>query len=133
MGASVGMAHGMSKALKEKGKGKIVGVLGDSTFIHSGITPLLNMAYNKGDAVIVIADNRTTAMTGMQEHPATGFTLQGEQTKQLDFATLAAALGVESVRIIDPYDIKMTRTVMKEELNKSGPSVVDLQPSLRIE
>jgi indolepyruvate ferredoxin oxidoreductase alpha subunit len=124
MGASIGMAHGMSKALKEKGKGKIVGVLGDSTFIHSGITPLLNMAYNKGDAVIVIADNRTTAMTGMQEHPATGFTLQGEQTKQLDFATLAAALGVESVRIIDPYDIKMTRTVMKEELNKSGPSVV---------
>ena len=124
MGASVGMAHGMSKALKEKGKGKIVGVLGDSTFIHSGITPLLNMAYNKGDAVIVIADNRTTAMTGMQEHPATGFTLQGEQTKQLDFATLAAALGVESVRIIDPYDIKMTRIVMKEELNKSGPSVV---------
>ena len=124
MGASVGMAHGMSKALKEKGKGKIVGVIGDSTFIHSGITPLLNMAYNKGDAVIVIADNRTTAMTGMQEHPATGFTLQGEQTKQLDFATLAAALGVESVRIIDPYDIKMTRTVMKEELNKSGPSVV---------
>ena len=124
MGASIGMAHGMSKALKEKGKGKIVGVIGDSTFIHSGITPLLNMAYNKGDAVIVIADNRTTAMTGMQEHPATGFTLQGEQTKQLDFATLAAALGVESVRIIDPYDIKMTRTVMKEELNKSGPSVV---------
>ena len=124
MGASVGMAHGMSKALKEKGKGKIVGVLGDSTFIHSGITPLLNMAYNKGDAVIVIADNRTTAMTGMQEHPATGFTLQGEQTKQLDFATLAAALGVGSVRVIDPYDIKMTRTVMKEELNKSGPSVV---------
>ena len=124
MGASVGMAHGMSKALKEKGKGKIVGVIGDSTFIHSGITPLLNMAYNKGDAVIVIADNRTTAMTGMQEHPATGFTLQGEQTKQLDFATLAAALGVESVRVIDPYDIKMTRIVMKEELNKSGPSVV---------
>jgi len=63
-------------------------------------------------------------MTGMQDTPATGFTLQGEQTKQLDFATLAAALGVESVRIIDPYDIKMTRIVMKEELNKSGPSVV---------
>lgn len=124
MGASVGMAHGMSKALKEKGKGKIVGVIGDSTFIHSGITPLLNMAYNKGDAVIVIADNRTTAMTGMQEHPATGFTLQGEQTTQLDFTTLALALGVASVRIIDPYDIKMTRTVMKEELSKSGPSVV---------
>jgi indolepyruvate ferredoxin oxidoreductase alpha subunit len=124
MGASVGMAHGMSKALKEKGKGKIVGVLGDSTFLHSGITPLLDMVYNKGDAVIVIADNRTTAMTGMQEHPATGFTLQGEPTKAVDFSVLAAALGVESVRVLDPYDLKMTRTVMKEELEKPGPSVV---------
>jgi indolepyruvate ferredoxin oxidoreductase alpha subunit len=124
MGASVGMAHGMSKALKDKGKGKVVGVIGDSTFIHSGITPLLNMAYNKGDAVIVIADNRTTAMTGMQEHPATGFTLQGEPTRQLNFAELAAALGVESVRTIDPYDIKQTRTVMKEELARPGASVV---------
>lgn len=124
MGASVGMAHGMSKALKEKGKGKVVGVIGDSTFIHSGITPLLNLVYNKGDAVIVIADNRTTAMTGMQEHPATGFTLQGEKTRALDFTVLAAALGVENVRVIDPYDLKMTRTVMKEELEKPGPSVV---------
>jgi indolepyruvate ferredoxin oxidoreductase alpha subunit len=124
MGASIGMAHGMSKALKEKGKGKVVGVIGDSTFIHSGITPLLNMAYNKSEAVIVIADNRTTAMTGMQEHPATGFTLQGEQTKALDFTVLAKALGVENVRVIDPYNLKMTRTIMKEELAKPGPSVV---------
>jgi len=124
MGASIGMAHGMSKALKEKGKGKVVGVIGDSTFIHSGITPLLNLAYNKGDAVIVIADNRTTAMTGMQEHPATGFTLQGEQTGQLNFAELASTLGIKSVRTIDPYDIKQTRTVMKEELARPGASVV---------
>ena len=79
------MAHGMSKALKDKGKGKVVGVIGDSTFIHSGITPLLNMSYNKSDAVIVICDNRTTAMTGMQEHPATGYTLQGEKTKGTRF------------------------------------------------
>ena len=86
MGASIGMAHGMSKALKEKGKGKVVGVIGDSTFIHSGITPLLNMAYNRSDAVIVILDNRTTAMTGMQEHPATGLTLQGEKTKSVDIS-----------------------------------------------
>lgn len=124
MGASIGMAHGMSKALKDKGKGKVVGVIGDSTFIHSGITPLLNMAYNKSDAVIVICDNRTTAMTGMQEHPATGYTLQGEKTKELDFTTLASALGIDSVRVIDPYDIKSTRKVMNEELSKSGPSVV---------
>jgi indolepyruvate ferredoxin oxidoreductase alpha subunit len=124
MGASIGMAHGMSKVLGEKGRGRVVGVIGDSTFLHSGITPLLNMAYNKSEAVIVIADNRTTAMTGMQEHPATGFTLQGEPTQSVDFSTLAAALGVKNIRIIDPYDLAMTRTVMKEELAKSGPSVV---------
>ncbi|HVO67101.1 MAG TPA: indolepyruvate ferredoxin oxidoreductase subunit alpha [Syntrophales bacterium] len=124
MGASVGMAHGMSKALKDKGKGKVVGVIGDSTFIHSGMTPLLNMAYNKSEAVIVICDNRTTAMTGMQEHPATGYTLQGEKTKELDFATLATALGIDSVNVIDPYDIKATSKVLKKELSKSGPSVI---------
>jgi indolepyruvate ferredoxin oxidoreductase alpha subunit len=124
MGASIGMAHGMSKALQEKGKGKIVGVIGDSTFVHSGITPLLNMAYNKSDAVIVICDNRTTAMTGMQDHPATGSTLQGESTKELNFEELASALGIESVRVVDPFTIKDTRAVLKEELSKSGPSLV---------
>ncbi|MCX5833000.1 MAG: indolepyruvate ferredoxin oxidoreductase subunit alpha [Deltaproteobacteria bacterium] len=124
MGASIGMAHGMSKALGEKGKGKIVGVIGDSTFVHSGITPLLNMAYNKSDAVIIIADNRTTAMTGMQDHPATGTTLQGEKTKELDFAALAKVLGIESVRIVHPLNIKKTTAVLKEELEKEGPSVI---------
>ena len=124
MGASIGMAHGMSKALKDKGKGKVVGVIGDSTFIHSGITPLLNMAYNKSNAVIVICDNRTTAMTGMQEHPGTGYTLQGEKTKELDLENLALSLGIDTVRVIDPYDIGTTRAVMKEELERSGPSLV---------
>jgi indolepyruvate ferredoxin oxidoreductase, alpha subunit len=124
MGASIGMAHGMSKALGEKGGGKVVGVIGDSTFLHSGITPLLNMAYNHSNAVIVICDNRTTAMTGMQEHPATGFTLQGEKTFNVDLATLVKTLGIESVRIVDPYDLKAVRTVIKEELARSGPSVV---------
>jgi indolepyruvate ferredoxin oxidoreductase alpha subunit len=124
MGASIGMAHGMSKALKEKGKGKVVGVIGDSTFIHSGITPLLNMAYNKSNAVIIICDNSTTAMTGMQEHPATGYTLLGETAKQLNLKVLVSALGIENIRVVDPYDLKMTRTVIKEELAKDGPSVV---------
>jgi indolepyruvate ferredoxin oxidoreductase alpha subunit len=124
MGASIGMAHGMSKALKEKGKGKVIGVIGDSTFIHSGITPLLNMAYNKSNAVIIICDNSTTAMTGMQEHPATGYTLLGEKTKQLDLKVLISALGIENIRVVDPYDLKITRTVIKEELAKDGPSVV---------
>jgi indolepyruvate ferredoxin oxidoreductase, alpha subunit len=124
MGASIGMAHGMSKALGEKGRGKVVGVIGDSTFLHSGITPLLDMAYNKSNAVIIICDNRTTAMTGMQEHPATGFTLQGEKTFGVDLAALAGVLGIESIRIVDPYDLKNVRNVLKEELAKDGPSVV---------
>ena len=124
MGASIGMAHGMSKALKEKGKGKVIGVIGDGTFIHSGITPLLNMAYNQGEAVIVICDNRTTAMTGMQEHPATGYTLQGLKAKELDISALAKVLGIDSVLVIDPYDIKNTRDVMREELARPGSSVV---------
>ncbi len=124
MGASIGMAHGMSKALKEKGKGKIVGVIGDSTFIHSGITPLLNMAYNKSNAVIIICDNSTTAMTGMQEHPGTGYTILGEKAIQLDLKVLVSALGIQNIRVVDPYDLKNTRTVIKEELAKDGPSVV---------
>ncbi len=124
MGASIGMAHGMSKALGEKGRGKVVGVIGDSTFIHSGITPLLDMAYNRSNAVIVICDNRTTAMTGLQEHPATGFTLQGAKTMGVDLAALAGTLGIESVRVVDPHDLKAVRSVLKEELAKEGPSVV---------
>ena len=124
MGASIGMAHGMSKALKDKGKGKVVGVIGDSTFLHSGITSLLNMAYNRSNAVIVICDNRTTAMTGMQEHPGTGFTLLGEKAASVDLESLVRALGIESVRVVDPYDLKSVKTAVKEELAKDGPSVV---------
>ncbi|MBN1549001.1 MAG: indolepyruvate ferredoxin oxidoreductase subunit alpha [Syntrophaceae bacterium] len=124
MGASISMAHGMSKALKEKGKGKVVAVIGDSTFVHSGMTPLLNMAYNGSDAVVVICDNSTTAMTGMQEHPATGFTLQGQPTKKLDFAALAKVFGIDNVQVINPYDLKQVRKVMREELANAGPSVV---------
>ena len=124
MGASIGIAHGMSKALGPKGKGKVVGVIGDSTFIHSGITTLLNTAYNRSDAVFIIADNRTTAMTGMQEHPATGFTLQGEKTKELDFAALGKVLGIDSVEVIDPLNFKDTTRVLKQELQKEGPSLI---------
>lgn len=124
MGASIGMAHGISKALRERGKGKAVGVLGDSTFIHSGITPLLNTAYNRSDVVIIIADNSTTAMTGMQHHPGTGTTLQGNPAVTLNFEKLAESLGIESIRVIDPYDLKNTRAVMKEELARTGPSLV---------
>ncbi|MEA1970120.1 MAG: thiamine pyrophosphate-dependent enzyme, partial [Thermodesulfobacteriota bacterium] len=122
MGASVGMAHGMDKVIGEKEK--VVGVIGDSTFIHSGITPLLNMAYNRSNSVIIICDNRTTAMTGMQENPSTGFTLQGKSTKELDFVKLAEALGIDNVRVVDPFDMKNTRSVIKEQLSTEGPSLV---------
>ncbi len=124
MGASIGMAHGMSKALKEKGKGKVVGVIGDSTFLHSGITPLLDMAYNQSDALIIILDNSTTAMTGMQEHPGTGYTLMGIETKQVKLENLVSVLGIEHVRVVDPIDQKATTSAIKEELTKPGPSVI---------
>lgn len=124
MGASIGMAHGMSKALKEKGKGKVVGVIGDSTFLHSGITPLLNMAYNNSEALIIILDNSTTAMTGMQEHPGTGYTLLGKEAKKVDLHILVSALGIENIKVIDPLDIKETHNAIKEELASHGPSVI---------
>jgi len=124
MGASIGIAHGMSKALGAKGKGKVVGVIGDSTFIHSGITTLLNVAYNRSDAVIIIADNRTTAMTGMQEHPATGYTLQGAKAKELDFEALGRVLGIDHIEVIDPLEFKNTTEVLKRELQKEGPSLI---------
>jgi indolepyruvate ferredoxin oxidoreductase, alpha subunit len=127
MGASIGMAHGMSKALKEKGKGKVVGVIGDSTFLHSGITSLLNMAYNNSDALIIILDNSTTAMTGMQEHPGTGYTLMGKEAKKVDLKVLVSALGIENIKVIDPLDQKATRSAIKEELAKDGPSVIIAQ------
>jgi indolepyruvate ferredoxin oxidoreductase alpha subunit len=127
MGASIGMAHGMSKALGEKGKGKVVGVIGDSTFLHSGITSLLNMAYNQSDALIIILDNSTTAMTGMQEHPGTGFTLMGKEAKRVNLNVLVSALGIENIKVIDPNNLKESRAAIKEELASSGPSVIIAQ------
>lgn len=124
MGASIGMAHGMSKALKEKGKGRVAGVIGDSTFLHSGLTPLLDMAYNQSDALIIILDNSTTAMTGMQEHPGTGYTLMGKETKQVNLENLIVALGIGHVKVVDPIDQKATTAAIKEALAQSGPSVI---------
>jgi len=124
MGASIGMAHGMSKAMKEKGKGKVVGVIGDSTFLHSGITPLLNMAYNHSNALIIILDNSTTAMTGMQEHPGTGFTLMGKATKKVNLKDLISSLGIDNIKAINPFNQMETISAIKEELSKEGPSVI---------
>lgn len=124
MGASVGNAHGIDMALGEKVGGKVVAVIGDSTFMHSGITGLLDIVYNKGNSTVIILDNRTTAMTGRQENPGTGFTLQGEETKTLDLQALCKGLGVEHVKKVNPYDLKLLKTVISEEVERKAPSVI---------
>jgi indolepyruvate ferredoxin oxidoreductase alpha subunit len=123
MGAGINHAHGMSKVFGP-GREKLAAVIGDSTFYHSGITGLLNLAYNRGAAVIVILDNRTTAMTGAQNHPGTGVTIGGDRTTSLDLEALVKALGIEWVRTINPYEVKNTREVIKEALAYEGPAVI---------
>jgi indolepyruvate ferredoxin oxidoreductase alpha subunit len=124
MGSSIGSAHGMTKALGEAGKGKIVAVIGDSTFLHGGVHPLMNMGYNKSYATVLLLDNRTTGMTGQQEHPATGYTLSGEAAHRIDFVELGRALGIENPRKVNPWSLEETERVIKEELEKDEPSLV---------
>ena len=121
MGASIGNAHGFEKA---KHEGPVAAVIGDSTFFHSGLTGLLNIVYNRGASTIVVVDNRTTAMTGHQEHPGTGRTLMGEEAREITIERVARGLGVERVRVIDPYNLKNTEKVLGEELAANEPSVV---------
>jgi indolepyruvate ferredoxin oxidoreductase alpha subunit len=124
MGASIGQAHGANKVgIKQKN----VAVLGDSTFFHTGMPALLNVAYNKGETVTIILDNRTTAMTGHQENPATGRTLKGEPTLQVDFEDLARAMGIEHVYVVDPYDLRQVETALRASLEVEGPAVVVAQ------
>ncbi|MBU0482146.1 MAG: indolepyruvate ferredoxin oxidoreductase subunit alpha [Proteobacteria bacterium] len=124
MGASIGVAHGMAKALGDEGKGKIVAVLGDSTFIHSGITGLINTVYNKDYSTVIILDNRITAMTGHQPNPASGSTLMGEPANSINFEELCRAIGVKHVRTVNPQNIKETHDALKEEIERDEPSVV---------
>jgi indolepyruvate ferredoxin oxidoreductase alpha subunit len=124
MGSSISGAHGMTKALGEAGKGKIVGVIGDSTFLHSGVHPLMDVAYNKSYATIILLDNRTTGMTGQQEHPATGYRISGETAHRIDFVELGRALGIENPRKVNPWHLEETERVIKEELDKDDPSLV---------
>jgi len=123
MGASIGMAVGMEKANPDL-QGKVVAVIGDSTFLHSGITGLLNAVYNKSSLTLIILDNRTTAMTGHQDHPATGRTLMGESTRPVNLEKLAEALGVKRVKTVDPLDLEAIKTVVKEETAAQEPSVI---------
>jgi indolepyruvate ferredoxin oxidoreductase alpha subunit len=121
MGAGVTMAHGMDVAGEPR---KVVGIVGDSTFFHSGVTGLLDIAYNRGRSTIVVVDNRTTAMTGHQDHPGTGRTLMGEPTGAVSIEALGQACGIRRVVTVDPYDLKATAAALKAEVEAPEPSLV---------
>ncbi|MBN1153887.1 indolepyruvate ferredoxin oxidoreductase subunit alpha [candidate division KSB1 bacterium] len=124
MGASVGYAHGIEKATGDELKGKLIGVIGDSTFLHSGITGLIDLVYNQAVTKICILDNHITAMTGHQEHPGTGLTLRREATNKVDLAEICHAAGVRRVVRVDPYNLDETIAVFKNELAVDEPSVI---------
>ena len=123
MGASIGMAIGFDKADPEAHRHSVA-VIGDSTFIHSGITGLIDAVYNKSHITVVILDNRTTGMTGHQNHPATGKTIKNEPTYELDLAEVCRAVGVGSVRTVDPYDLPALEGALKAALSEEEVSVV---------
>ncbi|MBE6949859.1 MAG: indolepyruvate ferredoxin oxidoreductase subunit alpha [Ruminococcaceae bacterium] len=124
MGASVSGLHGFSKSQNGAMDSKTVAVIGDSTFMHSGITGLVNMAYNESNATVIIVDNSITGMTGHQQNPTTGFNLKGDPCAKIDLETLCRAVGIKRVRVIDPYDLAQCDTVIKEELAANEPSVI---------
>ena len=124
MGASVSSIHGFNKALGQDSEGKTVTVLGDSTFMHSGMTGLANIAYNQSNSTVIILDNSTTGMTGHQQNPTTGKNLRGDPAGKIDLETLCRAMGIRRVRVVDPYDLKATEEVVTEELAAPEPSVI---------
>ena len=130
MGAGVSASLGIQKAGVNE---KIVGVVGDSTFFHSGITGLLDIAYNKGAVTILVLDNRSTAMTGHQDNPGTGKTLMGEETIAASVEDIALACGIRRVRTVDPYDLEELESVFDEEINADEPSlIVSREPCMLI-
>jgi len=127
MGASIGNASGLVKALGQEEGRQVVAVIGDSTFLHTGINGLMEMVYNGSTATVIILDNRTTAMTGRQENPGSGFTLSGDPSQRVDFVQLCKSLGVGRVRTIDPYDLDATRKTIQEEMAAPEVSVIITQ------
>ena len=124
MGASVSGIHGFSKSQQGAMDNKTVAVIGDSTFMHSGITGLVNMAYNESNATVIIVDNSITGMTGHQQNPTTGYNLKGDPCAKIDLETLCHAVGIKRVRVIDPYNLSQCDEVIKEELTANEPSVI---------
>ena len=124
MGASVPIAHGMAKALGEGAHDKIVAVIGDSTFMHSGITGLINTVYNNSASTLIILDNRITAMTGQQQNPASGCNIKGDPAFAIDIEALCRAVGVRHVFVVNPHKVPETRKVLEEAIALTEPSVV---------
>ena len=124
MGASVSALHGFNTARGEEQAEKSVAVIGDSTFIHSGITGLIDIAYNKGISTVIVLDNSITGMTGHQNNPANGLTIRNDPTVAVNLEALAHAIGIESVRVVDPFDVAQTKQAVKEELAKKEPSLI---------
>ena len=121
MGGGFSMTQGMVKAGEKR---PVVGIVGDSTFFHSGITGLLDIVYNRGNSTLIVVDNRTTAMTGHQDHPGTGMTLMGEPTAAASIERIAEACGMKRIRVVNPYDIAQVRAALSEELAVDEPSLI---------
>lgn len=121
MGAGIGEAHGINAVCGQK---KAIAVIGDSTFIHSGITGLINIAYNKSNSVVIILDNGTTAMTGGQHHPATGRSLAGEPAPRLSIEGICTAVGIDRVEVVDPIDTKVLEAAVTGAMDHDGPAVI---------
>ncbi len=124
MGASISATHGFNKALGEESEGKTVAVIGDSTFMHSGMTGLANIAYNQSNSTVIILDNSITGMTGHQQNPTTGYNIKGDPAGKINLEDLCRSMGFQRVRIIDPYDLAECDKVIKEELEAKEPSVI---------
>ena len=127
MGASISAAHGMAKVRGQEFNKKLVSVIGDSTFMHSGITGLSDIVYNKGANTVIILDNSITGMTGHQDNPTTGKTIRGEATKQVDLILLCKALGIQHVSVVDPFDLAAFEKAVKEEVAREEVSVIIAQ------
>ena len=124
MGASISSIHGFNKASGAEAEGKTVAVIGDSTFMHSGMTGLANIAYNRSNSTVIILDNSITGMTGHQQNPTTGYTIKGEPAGKIDLETLCRAMGISRVRVVNPNDLAACNTAVKEELAAPEPSVI---------
>ena len=124
MGASISSLHGFNKAGGAEAESKTVAVIGDSTFMHSGMTGLANIAYNQSNSTVIILDNSITGMTGHQQNPTTGYNIKGDPAGKIDLEALCRAMGFTRVRAVDPYDLKACDTAVKEELAAAEPSVI---------